>query len=394
MRARDDSTLFFSVLASTTPAVACLYVLPYLVTAAVEGLGADPVRAGFGTTLEVLAMAASSLGLASRVSRMELRRVALGGVAITLAGNLGSVAAAAWPACVALRVVAGVGAGIALAAGQAAGARSLAPDRLFARVVFWRATIFAILLPAFPLALAAWGHRGVYAATGTVTLVCLAGCARMPRAGASAAAAGMIPAGFVVSAAVLAATFLFATGDAALWSFSERLGLAAGVASGHMGTVLALSVAAGLCGSASAARLAIHGPRPVHVFAACVVTAAAALAVANAHGTAAFTLAIGLYGGAVFFMLPYLFGTAARWDTSGRLAAAAGGALLLGTAVGPSLGGVLVERWGTPAVGSAAAACSALTALLLYAGTRSRRVGAAATEIATLAKVAPPASHR
>jgi predicted MFS family arabinose efflux permease len=57
--------------------------------------------------------------------------------------------------------------------------------------------------------------------------------------------------------------------------------------------------------------------------------------------------------------MPYLFGLAAAIDRSGRWAAAAGSAYLLGFAAGPVLGGVVISAAG---YASLAAVCVAMAA--------------------------------
>lgn len=364
MTARLRSPFFLPVLASTTPAVACLYVLPYLIAAAVDGLRFHEAKAGLAATLEVAAMASASFAVAPVVSRASLRRTASAGCALALVGNAGSIVLTAWHAVFSARLLAGLGAGAALAAGQAAAARAAEPQRLFARVVFWRALGFAFLMPLFPLALGGAGHRGVYACMAAMTLACLLGCRRLPpehgpARGRAGAALDRIGAG-----AVLTATVLFAVGDASLWSFSERLGLAAGLPRRHLGIVLSLSVLSGLVGSALAARTGSTHRSRLPVICGCSLAAAAAVAVSRADGLVTFGSLLLVYNGAVFFMLPFLFGCAAQIDPGGRVAAAAGGALLAGTAVGPTVAGLLFAARGSEAVGGAAA-WSALASLLL-----------------------------
>ena len=72
------------------------------------------------------------------------------------------------------------------------------------------------------------------------------------------------------------------------------------------------------------------------------------------------------WSGCFFFALPYLMGTAAALDREGRWTAAGAGVLIIGIALGPAIAGVLVARFGFPALSwLVAGSCAAGLALVL-----------------------------
>ena len=62
---------------------------------------------------------------------------------------------------------------------------------------------------------------------------------------------------------------------------------------------------------------------------------------------------------AFLFTLPYVMGSAAALDTSGRWVAAATGTATIGTALGPALAGIVATRFGYPVLSWFALACTA-----------------------------------
>jgi predicted MFS family arabinose efflux permease len=63
-----------------------------------------------------------------------------------------------------------------------------------------------------------------------------------------------------------------------------------------------------------------------------------------------FRIATCLTVAASYFLIPYFLGFAASEDGTGHAAAVAGGAILMTGAVGPYLGGLLMERLGTGSI--------------------------------------------
>ena len=87
-----------------------------------------------------------------------------------------------------------------------------------------------------------------------------------------------------------------------------------------------------------------------------VVQAALALVIVNALSFAPYAAAASVFAAVMIFTHTFAFGTLARLDPSGRALAATPAMLMAGAALGPILGGTLVQWQGYPALGWAAAA--------------------------------------
>ena len=69
----------------------------------------------------------------------------------------------------------------------------------------------------------------------------------------------------------------------------------------------------------------------------------------------------------------FIFGLFAKFDPSGRMNASTPSMLMLGTAIGPIVGGVIVQHWGFPTMGLTSAAVAFCGAACFAAITRRVR---------------------
>jgi hypothetical protein len=99
-----------------------------------------------------------------------------------------------------------------------------------------------------------------------------------------------------------------------------------------------------------------------------------------AHNPTAFVAAVIAYVVIYYFSIPYLFGLAAALDRTGRWAAAAGSAFLLGCAACPLFAGSLIA--GTGYVGLAAACIAVLLIAWALAALACRRLRLDTTPLA------------
>jgi len=84
------------------------------------------------------------------------------------------------------------------------------------------------------------------------------------------------------------------------------------------------------------------------------VQAALALVICSATQFAPYAVAASVFVFVVIFTHTFLFGLIARLDTSGRAVASTPAMLMVGSAIGPALGGALVQAFGYGALGWAA----------------------------------------
>lgn len=365
-RGAGSGALLVAVLAATGIGLLGSNTMPILVGALIDGLGMDEGGVGLFASLELGGVALGSLGVAALAARISRRRAGLLGGAIAALGYAAAAAAPSAAPLAAARFVAGLGCGVAMAAGNAAAAAVDEPDRLFARVAFFGGGVAAVMLGLLPLAVGAWGFRGAYLCLAGVCVVALPLQALLPATAPARVGrrAPGLPAP-AIGATALVAVGLFWLSDQALWTFTERIGIRVGLTRQEIGGVLAASTLVGLLGAAAAALLGTLRGRTLPLVLGLAGSLAVRVALANAATPLQYT-ALQLCWGTIFlFTLPYVAGTTAALDRQGRFAAAAGGVGMAGTAIGPGVAGLLMVSAGPAALGWFLLVASALSLALL-----------------------------
>jgi len=356
--------------------------LPVVLGAIVDGLGIDEARAGRIASLELGSMALAALVLAPRVSGLSLRALALLAAGIAAAAHTISMLVDGFAALATLRAIAGLAEGALVASGNALIATSVDPDRLAARMQLVAGSAGALLLVILPNVVAVTGHRGAFGVMALIVLACTPLLLWMPRASAARIATVQLPArGRALP--VLAAGLILTAGEGAMWAFLERIGVHVGVTPVSIGALLGAITMLGLLGAAAAAWLGTRLGRRLPIAAGICAQAASCWSIATADAPTAYVLGGIGYGLSFFFVQPYLLGTAAVVDPSGRVAAGYAGVVLVGGAIGPAVGGALVAAFSYEALGwqLLVASAAALAAIWPLATRLDRDRAAGALEL-------------
>ena len=163
-------------------------------------------------------------------------------------------------------------------------------------------------------------------------------------AGAAPTAGGRAPEGrfgvFGVSAMlVLAAMFVYAVAEQAIWQFSFELTVEAGIPIDDTRWILGFTTLMGLAGGAVAAWLGLRMGRFFPLVAGFLCSATGQSIWIAASDTGMLWVGGMLWGFGFYFVSPYQIGMAAAIDRRGRVAVLAGSVLSLGYGFGPTLGG-------------------------------------------------------
>ena len=168
-----------------------------------------------------------------------------------------------------------------------------------------------------------------------------------------------------LGAALLLGIMIDAMSQDGLWTFSERIGISAGLDVEGVGIVLAFATLAGLAGAALAFVVGTRFGRAAPICFGLTLGALSRWLLASASDPSSYWTAQILLGLSFFLTYPFLFGAIAALDRSGRWAAAGAGVATIGTALGPAIAGTLVERAGYPALGVLGVVAAACTAALV-----------------------------
>ena len=325
------------------------YLTPLILGAASDSLGLSPDQAGLLTTLEFAGLGLASLLVATFAHRLDRRRLTLSGVALAAAGHLLATMVSGYAAMLPVRFAIGLGEGVLLAATNATIAVSAGAARVYARCIVTTVLAASVGYAVCPLAIAAWGHRGAHGCVAVVLLLALVFVAR--RSHPAPATRQERAAGPAIVGWLLGLTFVVTLSDGLVWPFAERIGRTLGLEGETLGWMLGASLAAGLLGAGAAERLGTRFGYLRPLLLGLWGTALAGWGMANAGTPATLFVTTVLKNVTILFFFPYLLGVAAAIDRTGRTAAAVTGAMPLGVAAGPWLGGLVVEAAGFSALG-------------------------------------------
>ena len=320
------------------------------------GFGVPEGTSGTLVTVELLAIAAAAYLVIPWLNRASLRKLAFIGVSICLLANLYSLFVA--PGQVVLmgisRIVSGLGAGVVYSVGSAAASRTHDPDKIFAFIVVIGAVVSSAGLLLIPIATAGFGYRGGFSFIVLNILVVVPFLALLPstaktRATVEKSEMKGAPAPWTADRraviVLVIAMLILNVGDGAIFYFSEGIGHSIGMSSEQVGIALTLASVAGLMGGLVAASLNTRYGRTLPLTIALVVRAGASIAIVSQPTPASYWVLQCLLGFTVYFVIPYIFGLCAQVDRAGRVAAMAGGTVLIGSGISASLGGHIIENF-------------------------------------------------
>lgn len=365
-----QTRLFLAVTTAKFVSVAGLMVMPLQIGALMDGLGLGAAAAGLLGTLEFSALGCGLLLAASGLLRVSVRGCALIGVALIVGAQTASAFVDAYPALAGLRFLVGLGAGLANAAATVAIATQFRQPERVAGFAFGLVYVAGgLLYLASPQAVAFGHQRGVFLGLAAVALCCAPGLLALPRTRPTrkkrAATQGAARSGLALPASLLfAAEIALMAGMGAVWAFGERLGLASGLSSQTISVWLAATMLASIAGSLFTGWMGLRFGRTGPYLTGIVLVSGCCFFMAYPGAVVVFIICLLGFQAIQAVFIPFLIGTGAALDPSGRLSAAVVGVEIFSFGAGAFVGGVVVEAFGLQAVGWLALLGGALAAPL------------------------------
>lgn len=337
-------------------------------------LALDPQRAGFLLTLFLGSVVLSSLYFAPKLTRLNRKRVAsaayaLAGLAFaTMPGISGSYVLLA-----SAHIVAGLAVGCGLSMVHGTMGSTTNPHRT-AAIAFTTLSLVSILLMATlpPLVGKIGPNAFFYTMSGIMFTAALAGLLAFPDVARVVAHERLpltrLPAHVWFS---VAGVSLLMVTHSMVFGFIERVGGWHGFSAAQITTVLVVSGFVNLVPVALSSMLERHLPAAGVVIAGPLIQAIAAVAVTQLSGYGVYMVATSILIAVVTFTHVFAFGVLARLDPSGRVVAATPVMVMVGSATGPLLGGVLAQHIGYGSLGWAALVLGLLSATSFRLGTRN-----------------------
>lgn len=353
-----------------------LVALPLWIGALMQHYRYGAPQAGITVTVFLLAVVVSSAFFAPRFNRVPRRAAVSGGFALAaLAFFMASrlpVDVASFGALAGLHVLAGLGVGCALSFTHGTIGRTDNPHRLFGMVSIALGVFAVAFFAGMPQLIARTGAAMLFVVIAAVmavaAVVAALGFPNPPEAapaprGLPLAEVARIPraAWFVIGVVVC-----LTLNQSMVFAFVERIGAERGFGMERVnGVLIALGLVNLVPGGLAAFLQKRWSPVAVGV-AGPLGQAVLAVTLSSTLGFAPYAVATALYVFMVIFTHTFLFGLLARLDPSGRAVAATPAMLMVGSCIGPAVGGLIVKFVGYPGLGWAACvvACLAVFAML------------------------------
>lgn len=341
-----------------------MVALPVWIGALMQHYKYSPPQAGITVTLFLLGVVLSSVFFAPRFNRTPRKAATASGFAIAsvafFMASQQSVAVTSFQALAALHALAGLGIGCALTFTHGSIGRSANPHRLFAVVNIVLGVFAVFFLGGMPQLIQHVGASilfTVIAALMGLTAVVMA--LAFPAIPDTSTVVGTdqpiarlrIPG---VSWFVIGVVICLTLNQSMVFAFLERIGAERGFGADRVNGVL---IALGLVNLTPGVLAAILQKKwsPVAVgMGGPVGQAVLAVVMTSAAAFLPYAVAASLYVFMVIFTHNFLFGLLSRLDPSGRAAAATPAMMMIGSCIGPALGGAIVQGLGYQGLGWAA----------------------------------------
>lgn len=326
---------------------------PIIIHALIQGLALTEPQAGLAVSVEIMAIALTSLAVAPRVHRLPARNTCFSGCIAAGLFHLLSVVVDSYGGLLAVRLCAGVAEGLVYSIAVATVATTVNPDRGYGivnafNIIF--ASLFLALVPAIEMTAP---QMVAFGCLGAVVLVLTPFVRSLPesvRNSTDHAPDGIT--GFDATAwCLLLAVLLWGTGVNTMYPYLFYIGTQTALEARQIGLVLGSS---GLAAFAGVLLMIFIGARNGYIrplLAGLSANLVAVIMVTMIPGSVSYVTGVILSLATIYFVFPYLLAMAAEMDATGRVATAVAGVNISTGGIGPVVGGYLVSGGGPEAIG-------------------------------------------
>lgn len=331
-----------------------LVALPVWVGALIAQYRFSPQQAGGLATLFLTGAVASSLFFAPRFNRIDARVAAIAGFAIAALSFLAVALVSDFVAMAVLHALAGASAGCALSFTHGTIARSANPHRLFAMAGLALGVFAILFLGATPNLITAFGGSALFKTFAAVMAVAtLAAAVSFPTVTARGDEEKITHLRPTVWFGIAGVSCMALT-QAMLFSFVERIGMDRGYGTASVTGVLVTMGFVNLIPAPLAALLEKRLSPSAVLLAGPICQAVFAMVITFGGGFVTYAAPAILFVSIMIFTHTFAFGLLSKLDPTARALAGTPAMLMVGAAVGPILGGVLVQTFGYRSLGVAA----------------------------------------
>ena len=370
----DKPTTIISALLLSCVGVFAIMAGPIMTEVLVGSLGLSAKAAGQIFAVEALGTALAPLAATLWMGRVKWRTAAVFALLVVIAGNVVSSYQTTAGALTVLRFAVGFlgqGTAFTLAIGIISGTAQ--KDRNFAFLIAAQVVLGVLCFLLLPLPKAA-GVSGVLLPLAGLALLTLATVGWVPQPtaatgshGAAAGSGGSAGPAFIALAVML----IWCTGLGSIWAFVKLIGSSGGIDPAQVGVALGISTGVATLGALAAAWLGDRIGRIIPVTVALLVQVGMITLLQGQMGFLQFAVTAAVFQ--IFWNLtgPYLMGTIALSDNTGKVSLLIPTAQIGGFFLGPVIAGQFLKGQGFGPANTVAIVCC-LLALALFIPTAMR----------------------
>ncbi|MGB0919927.1 MAG: MFS transporter [Alphaproteobacteria bacterium] len=328
--------------------------MPLFVGAAVDDLSVSYAAAGWITSLEIGAGALALMVLSPFTGIVKRKHFAYAGLAVFITGAVIAMVGETYLQVMAGRTLLGFGAGTVATMNAACFGAARNPERTIAVIMVCGLAYMSGAIRLASEMVEQWGLAGAY---GTHLLFAVGGgvlyflIPKAPREGAPwreafSGADNTVKKGggtTLLPMLVIGAFFVMGISESAVWSFVERKGVAIGMSASEAGGVISFGFLMGIAGSLTAIVLGARLGRALPVATGMALFVGGILVSFGAQDAGTYRIGVVMWFLGFTLMMPYITGTLAQIDKEGRFVAMSASGMIFANALGPSIGGFVMD---------------------------------------------------
>ena len=349
--------------------------MPLWVGAMATRYGVAVSRLGLAGSLELGAVALASILTAAFLDTRHLRWPIVLGLLISIAANLFAAVSPSVGLFTLARIAAGLANGFLFADVNRRAAENAMPSRVFAGQLFVMVAFAVVFFAIAPRLFASWGAGAAFfysALAGVIALLSLPVLRTSRRTAAGQSTAAPIHIGLAAVLMLVALTLLFVTMNS-IWAYLSPAAARAGVSLTVLSTLLGVGAVLNLAAPVASGWLSGGRVSPSLAITVGICTfGVCAFLIAGAGNALLFTAGTLFLPFCLMFSVPFYLSLLVEFDASGKCVATSAAFIMIGSAIGPSVGGIAMDHAGLTGLAVIGVATTLLAVLITWAGLARR----------------------
>ena len=344
---------------------------PWLIGVYITDFGFAVAEAGLLLSIEFASLALVNFLISPFMDRLPRRTIALAGAVLVVGGNAASGFLDVWGTLAVARSLSGIGAGLAMAAGNATAAGARDPAQLYghktAMLAVYAFAMFLVIPPLVELL----GPGYLFSLMALFNLAFVYPLRRIPQhiepltATSDEVSHRSTMTWVVAGLMIVAATLFYFTRDTMVYVFFEQIGADLSVSRQTIGRLIAISAVLAIFGPITSIWLAHRLKETAPIIAVVILGGLLAHVIVQTDSQWIYGFLVIWQGFLNLSGYALHMSLASALDPRGRLTAACGGSVLSAYAISPAMAGYFSGLGGVPALQLALVTCGTINVVLI-----------------------------